>query len=181
MRAVSFLPFLPFLPFLSFLIALFAFSHSAAAQITIAIVDTDSILVSLDEYKQQNKALENYQNAFVQQLEEKTKELERKRADFLENQNNYIIEVLEEKAKEMQLLQQNLETFQRESKEKVQRKQIELITPISEKIISRIRSYAKSKGYAFVFTNNPQAGFPFLHIDETADITSEMIKLLREQ
>lgn len=136
----------------------------------IALANIDSIVVSLPEFKTQQKILESYAKQLQSTLESKGKELQQKYADYQQNAANWIPEVLKEKEREMQRLQEELAEFQQNSQNNLSKKEQEVFKPLFDKAEKGIQMVAKEKGYKFVFPTNV-----VLYSIDGVDITNDVI------
>jgi outer membrane protein len=153
-------------------IALVAWMNQAFAQHhgDIALANVDSIVVSLPEFKNQQKLLETYAKQLQTTLEAKGKELQTKIGDYQANANGWIPEVIKEKEKEIQRLQEEYQEFQQTSQNNLNRKEQEVFAPLFDKAQKGIEALAKEKGYKFVFPSNVA-----LYAVTGHDITNDVI------
>ncbi len=157
----------------SVVLALFLGMSTAFAQQKIAYADQDSILVSLPEFKGQQKILESYGKQLQATLADKEKELQTKYAEFQQGQGDWIPEVLEEKAKEIRQMEQGLQEFQQNSQLKFSQKREEILSPLMQKIQDGIDTVAKEGGYNIVLPISM-----LLYADKADDITNQVITKL---
>lgn len=158
---------------LSILLSVFFGLNTAFAQQKIAYADQDSILVSMPEFKGQQKILESYGKQLQATLADKEKELQTKYGEFQSNQENWIPEVLQEKGKEIERLQQEYQQFQQNSQNNFARKREEVLAPLMTKIQEGIDTVAKESGYNMVLPITM-----LLYADNTDDITNKVIAKL---
>lgn len=159
--------------FLSLLIAftLGIFSAAQAQTQKVAYVMEDSVVLSLPEYKVQQKVIESYAKQFRTQIETKQKTLQDLYASVLQNRENLAPKVLEQKEKEMQDLQQQVNQLQQQAQEGVARKNQELMGPLFEKVSKAIEAVAKEAGYSIVVPRNMLMAIP-----NGDDITAKVLQ-----
>ncbi len=143
------------------------------AQQKIAFADADSILVSLPEFKTQQKTLETYGKQLNSTLESKQKELQNKFEDYQKNAGDWLPEIVKEKEKEINQLDKSLREFQQEAQQNLARREQELLNPLYEKIQKGIEAVAKEEAYTFIMPKNV-----FLYAADSDDITVKVIKKL---
>ncbi len=148
-------------------------SANTFAQDAVALADLDSIVVSLPEFKTQQKILESYGKQLQSTLQSKQQEIQGKYQEYESNVANWIPEVIKEKQKELQNLQQNLQEFQQTAQANMAKKEQEILAPLYEKAQKGIKDVAKEKGYKYVIPVNV-----VLFAAEGNDITNAVIKKL---
>jgi len=149
------------------------FSANAFAQDAIALVNMDSIVVSLPEFKTQQKILESYGKQLQSTLQSKEQEIQTKYQEYQTNAPNWIPEVLQEKQKELQQLQAGLQEFQQTAQSNMVKKEQEILSPLYDKAQKGIEAIAKEKGYKYVLPMNA-----VVFAADGNDITDAVIKKL---
>ncbi len=147
--------------------------NAAFAQQKIAYADQDSILVSMPEFKGQQKILESYGKQLQATLADKEKQLQTKYGEFEAGAPNWIPEVVDEKRKEISRLQQEYQDFQQNSQVNFGRKREEVLAPLMVKIQEGIDTVAKESGYNMVLPVTM-----LLYADNADDITNKVITKL---
>jgi len=138
-----------------------------------AHANSDSIVVSLPEFKTQQKILESYGKQLQATLQDKEKALQAKYEEYQTQVNDWIPDVRAEKEKEINQLSQGLQEFRQTASQKLQAKEQEVYAPLFEKVQKGIEDVAKENGYTYVL---PTA--VFLFAAESDDITNLVIKKL---
>lgn len=146
---------------------------NANAQMTVAYVDSDSILNALPETPQKRQELEAYAMVWQKALEEKRADLEKKIKEIQDNQNTMPPVILQQKAKDAEALRTSLLQEEQTAQADVAKKEEELLGPLVEKIRNGIDKIAKEKGYSYVLPSNL-----LLYADEKHDITNAVITSL---
>ncbi len=157
----------------SFLLVALMACSTAMAQQKVAYADQDSILVSLPEFKGQQKILESYGKQLQATLADKEKTLQTKFAEFEQNAADWIPEVLEDKRREIARLQEDYQSFQQSSQNNFARKRDEVLAPLMSKIEEGIGQVAKEGGYNMVLPVTM-----LLYADNADDITNKVISKL---
>ena len=147
--------------------------NAAFAQQKIAYADQDSILVSMPEFKGQQKILESYGKQLQATLADKEKQLQTKYGELEAGAPNWIPEVVDEKRKEISRLQQEYQDFQQNSQVNFGRKREEVLAPLMVKIQEGIDTVAKESGYNMVLPVTM-----LLYADNADDITNKVITKL---
>ena len=145
----------------------------AQADIKIAHVDTDNVLISLPEYPAASKQLEAFGKQLSDQIANKEKEYETKGKKLQLEKDDLIPIILEERVKELKQLEESIVSFQKTAQESMKQKQGQLFTPLMVKIQKEINRVSKADGYAFIFPIQA-----FLYAENKNDLTATIIKNL---
>ncbi len=130
------------------------FGYSASAQgLKIGYTNADYILSKLPEAKQIESDLKTHQEQLGSQLKSKQEEFERKYQYFMETQNTMTEVVRNDAQQELQTMQASIQKFAGEAEQSIKNKQLQLLSPIYEKIDSTIKVVAKEHGFSHVFNN----------------------------
>lgn len=156
-----------------FALCLAALALPASAQTKIGYVTPDSIMVSLPEFKNQQKALQSYAQQLETQLKNSQEEFRKKYEDYQRNGDNWPQLVIEQKLKELEDLQKNLNEFQQRVQASLQQKEAELFEPLYAKMQKGIDEVAKEMGYTYVMQKQY-----FIYSDASHDLTTPVIRKL---
>ena len=96
--------------------------------------------------------------------------------DYQDNEATYSDLVKQDKIAEIQGLEQRIGTFQQSAQESLQRKEVELLSPILEKLQNAINEVAEDGDYTYIFDNN--TGGMLLYSKESENISSLVKKKL---
>ena len=124
-----------------------------AQSLKIGYTNTDYILSKLPEAKQIESELKTHRDQLGAQLKSKQQEFERKYQSFIDGQATMTDVVKNDVQNELQSLQESIHKFATEAEKSLQNKQVQLLTPVYEKIDGGIKEVAKEKGFSHVFAN----------------------------
>jgi outer membrane protein len=124
-----------------------------AQSLKIGYTNTDYILSKLPEAKQIESELKTHRDQLGAQLKSKQQEFERKYQSFIDGQATMTDVVKNDVQNELQSLQESIQKFATEAEKSLQNKQVQLLTPVYEKIDGGIKEVAKEKGFSHVFAN----------------------------
>jgi outer membrane protein len=124
-----------------------------AQSLKIGYTNTDYILSKLPEAKQIESELKTHRDQLGAQLKSKQQEFERKYQSFIDGQATMTDVVKNDVQNELQSLQESIQKFATEAEKSMQNKQVQLLTPVYEKIDGGIKEVAKEKGFSHVFAN----------------------------
>ena len=139
----------------------------------------------IDEMPETIKAkteLEALTKKYTARFQDMQTEYQKKYTEFMENEqlNPASSEKWDELTKqdkeaEIMGLQQRLQQYEGSVQQKIQAKQVELLTPISEKVQNAIKEVAKAGGYIYIFDESTLLYFDNTKsIDVTADIKTKL-------
>lgn len=145
------------------------FGTSDAMAQKLGHINSQAVMVSMPEYKAAQKAMDEYAKTFQTQFAEMAKELETKFAKFQNEGQTYSDAIREQKQKELQNLNAQIETFSKESEEKLAKKEEALMKPIIEKAKKAITDLCVEQQYDYIFE-----GSNLIHARESDDITEKV-------
>ncbi|ANQ47563.1 OmpH family outer membrane protein [Flammeovirga yaeyamensis] len=158
-----------------FAVMLMGFGTESKAQTKIfAYADLDSVVRSIPEYETKIKELESYQNQLMASMQQQQQEFQTKYADFQQNQANWLPEIIQQKAQELELLQKNLQDFQQNAQQNLQKRQYEAFTPLQQKASEAVEAVAKEKGYQYVIPIDM-----LIYNNGADDITADVINKVK--
>lgn len=124
-----------------------------AQGLKIGYTNADYILSKLPEAKQIESELKTHSEQLSAQLQSKQEEFQRK-AEYFNKTAEQMTEVVRNDAqRELQAMQTNLQKFAAEADQSIKNKQLQLLTPVYEKIDSTIKVVAQENGFSHVFSN----------------------------
>ena len=124
-----------------------------AQSLKIGYTNTDYILSKLPEAKQIESELKTHRDQLGAQLKSKQQEFERKYQSFIDGQATMTDVVKNDVQNELQSLQESIQKFATEAEKSMQNKQLQLLTPVYEKIDGGIKEVAKEMGCSHGFAN----------------------------
>lgn len=165
---------------------LMGFVLSAQAQVKIGYANIDYILAKMPETQSMQSRLKTYETQLSNKLETKQGYYQQKLKELSDWAQGQGITSQEDprlgpKAEEMQL-QKLGEELQKEGKaaeESMAKKQLELMTPITEKLEAKIKEVAESKGYDFILNQTDSGGVSIvLYGPEDRNLTKAIMTAL---
>ena len=139
-------------------------------------LDAQEILSLMPE---REKATEDYQEhakALESQLMSMQTLYQSSIQDYQDNESTYSDLVKQDKISEIQGLEQRIATFQQSAQESLQRKEMELLSPILEKLQNAINEVAEDGDYTYIFDNS--TGGMLLYSKDSENISSLVKKKL---
>lgn len=143
--------------------------------LTIAYVNTDSILANYKYYKAQISSLENSQQVAEKQLEEKYKKLE-------EDYKNYLTKIklglIKQEDAENQFAekQAELQEYQEKLRNNLLEKEQKVADQLYDSILNHIAIFNKKAGYTYIIAH--AKGSNILYSDPSLDLTAIILKSL---
>ena len=125
------------------------FSTSLFAQ-KIGRINTQEIIVNMNEYKEANTQMEAYAKDLQAQMETIQVEFNNKLQEYQKAEATMTDAVRQLKEKELTDLQNRIREFQQVAQQDIQKKQAELMEPIEKKANEAIQEVAKAGGYAVI-------------------------------
>ncbi|MBS1781827.1 MAG: OmpH family outer membrane protein [Bacteroidetes bacterium] len=126
-------------------------SSAIFAQTKFGYINSDELLSIMPEAKKADSSLTLFAKSYQDQLEQMSKEYQKKVQDY-QNQEKTMTEAMKEvKVKEIQQLEERIQSTQQSAQDKVAKKREELYSPILEKADKAIKDVAKTNNFDFVF------------------------------
>ena len=146
----------------------------------IAYADVDYIFSQLPAAKQIEAELKSLQVQLEAQLKNKYEEFRKKYEVYVKSQKTATATTseLQNKEKELQLMQENLQKFEQECQGTLQRKQKQLIDPVTQSIQKAITSVANEKGYDFILNAGTGEDDLILFAVDQADVSNLVLQKL---
>jgi outer membrane protein len=158
------------------------FATAALAQTTptvqkIGYADSEYIFSQMPEFKQIDSELKTHGDQLQNQMKAKYTEYETKLKAYQAGAAAMTDAVRTDKENELTQLQQNIQKFQQDAQASIQKKQTDLLGPVTAKIKSTIGVVAKENDYAFIINGQvPGGGDILLSSDEKYDISVLVLK-----
>jgi len=156
-----------------FLLASLLSGFTAGAQQKIGHADWVYIFSQLPEVTKIQVELKGYEAQLQNQLKAKSQELETKYKIYQALPANTPDAIRNDKQSELAYLQDNIQKFQQEASNSLQKKERELMEPVFSKVGKAIEAVARENGYSYIF--NPQVmggGDVLLFSDEKENISN---------
>lgn len=152
-----------------------AFASSASADFRIATVDVTRIVNEFPDAVEKKEELDEASEKAKSKIESKGKELQALK-DKLEKAK------VSADSKEAESFRSQVRDFERmraDAKTELERKFLKMNKDVTDKVMSKIESYAKSKNYDLVLDKSDKMRGTVLYGDDSADITDDIIKMLK--
>lgn len=168
---------------ITLLVASIAIFFSANAQIKpfrMGYTNVDYLISLHPDSKKVDSDLKNYRTSLDKEAEGLTKEFREKYESYQKGAAMMAEPVRVTKEKELGELQERIQEFQRSAEADLQKKQIELLQPVLDKIQKAIDAVADENGFTYIF--NSDAGYGttpvLLHGPEKDNVTELVLKKL---
>ncbi len=145
-----------------------------------AVVNSEKIFKSIDQYNQAITQLDQMANDYQKQVDAKFEEVEKIYNAYMARRSQ--LSAASQQANEENILkmEQEAQTFQESifgTEGELMKKRLELIQPIQKRVFETIEKYAKQKGYDMIIDISQNA--TMLYYSERADHTNAIIELLK--
>lgn len=132
-------------------ISVVAFTFTSNAQKKSAYISTDVIIQAMPETKKVQEDIEKYYKQLEGDFNVLVEEFQTKRKKFEDEAPKLSESMKEVKIKELTAMEQNIQEFRESTQEKLQKKQVELSTPVMEKVKKAIDDVGKEGNYDYIF------------------------------
>jgi outer membrane protein len=159
-----------------------AFGTVSAQKFKFGHTNSQKIIEAMPETKTAREEIKTLTEKHQKRFEEMQAEYEQKYTEILEN-NELADEspekwdelTLEDKQAEFMNLQQRIQTYEQSAGQKINQKQVELFTPISEKVQNAIKEVAKEGGFTYIFD---ETTLLYFSTEMSIDVTDQIMKKL---
>lgn len=161
-----------------FAVLMVGFTVGATAQ-KIAVVESQQIMENMPEAKGIQEQLAKMKEAAESEFAVKAQKFQDDVQDY--QQKQAMLSADRKKALEAELGQRQQELAQvREQKtQELQKKQIDLLKPLEEKVLNAIEAVAKKEGYVAVFDKSSSFSRTVLYADDSLDITFKVLDYIK--
>jgi outer membrane protein len=140
------------------LIAALLVASASSAQSIVAHVNVDSLLVQMPEYKLAQEALQAEQAKFESEAKERNTELERGAQAPQANAATWTELRQRQEQTRLQEMYNNIQEYMQQAQGQLQQKEVELITPVLEKLQAAINAVAETKKFSYVLDASQSKG-----------------------
>lgn len=123
---------------------------AGAQTVKIGVIDVQAVFTALPEYKTAQTQVAEFAKAYEDQLAKMAADIEQKAKEYEALPANEPQSIKERKAKELEDLYARAQSIRQEAQQAIDRKQMELVQPIRQKVIDAIESVAKEQGFTVV-------------------------------
>lgn len=159
-----------------------AFGTVSAQKFKFGHTNSQKIIEAMPETKQAREEIKLVTEKHKKRFEEMQVEYEQKYTEILENSEladespeKWDELTMEDKQAEFMSLQQRIQTYEQSAGQKIQEKQIELFTPITEKVQNAIKDVAKEGGFTYIFD---ETTLLYFSTEMSVDVTKQIKKKL---
>ena len=145
-----------------------------------AVVNSEKIFKSIDQYNQAITQLDQMANDYQKQVDAKFEEVEKIYNAYMARRAQLSQASQQANEENILKLEQEAQKYQESifgTEGELMRKRLELIQPIQKKVFETIEKYAKQKGYDMIIDISQNA--TMLYYSERADHTDEIIAILK--
>jgi len=155
---------------------------TSAQKLKFGHTNSQKLIDEMPETKKAKEELEALTTKYTTRFQEMQTEYQKKATEFQENEQladaspeKWDDLTKEDKYSEIMGLQQRLQTYEASVQQKINDKQIELLTPISEKVQKAIKEVAEAGEYIYIFD---ESTLLYFSKTQSIDVTEEIKKKL---
>ncbi|MCF6367038.1 MAG: OmpH family outer membrane protein [Bacteroidales bacterium] len=155
---------------------------TSAQKLKFGHTNSQKLIDEMPETKKAKEELEALTAKYTTRFQEMQTEYQKKATEFSENEQladaspeKWDDLTKEDKYSEIMGLQQRLQTYEASVQQKINDKQIELLTPISEKVQKAIKEVAEAGEYIYIFD---ESTLLYFSKTQSIDVTDEIKKKL---
>ena len=152
--------------------------YASAQQVKIGYTNTDYIISQMPEAKQIDSQVRAYEKQLSNKLQLTAQGLQQEFQKFQQEAQNMTEEARDSRARELEEMRNQLQQDQVEAEASLQRKQIELLQPVFDKIQGAIDKVAADNGYTYVFSSDAGSMPILLHAPDEDNISDLVLKEL---
>ncbi len=145
---------------------------NAQSKLKLAHVSSTELMKIMPGVDTVQKALEIYYTQLEDEVKAMVAEYQQKVADYQDKLPTMSQSLQKVKTEEIQDLQARIQRFQADAEEDYQKKQMELLQPIKDRVEKAIAEVAKENGYSYVF----DSGLGVLLYQDESDNIFELVK-----
>lgn len=128
------------------------------AQSKIAHINTQDLVEAMPEMKAAQGQLEKLKKTYDTQLKDMYKELETKAKMYDAQAGEQTDEVNAKRVQEVQGMQSNIQAFNQQAMQDLQKKEVDILQPILDKARQAIQKVARAQGIQYVMDATPGGG-----------------------
>ena len=145
-----------------------------------AVVNSEKIFKSIDQYNQAITQLDQMANDYQTKVDAKFEEVEKIYNAYMQRRSQLSAASQQANEENILKLEQEAQKYQESifgTDGELMKKRLELIQPIQKRVFEAIETYAKQKGYDMIIDISQNA--TMLYYSERTDHTDEIIALLK--
>ncbi|WP_397364786.1 OmpH family outer membrane protein [Olleya sp. R77988] len=145
------------------------------AQTKVAHINTTDLVASMPEMKRAQTEMENTGKTFEADIQDMVKEYQTKAKQYEGEAATKTNEENQKRGEELAGMQQSIRQFQADAQTQLQKKELDLLKPITDKAKAAILKVAKAQGFNYVLDSSPQSGVIMAEgKDLLADVQKEL-------
>lgn len=159
-----------------------AFGTVSAQKFKFGHTNSQKIVEEMPETKKAREELQALTEKHKKRFEEMQAEYQQKYSEIVENSEladespeKWDELTMEDKQAEFMGLQQRIQAYEQSASEKINQKQVELYTPITEKVQNAIKAVAEEGGYTYIFD---ETTLLYFSKTQSIDVSDEIKKKL---
>ena len=160
---------------ISLVILLFAISFSANAQSKIAHINTTELVASMPEMNDAKAELEKLAKTYETDIQTMAAELQSKVKQYDTEAATQTDEENAKRLQEVQGMEQSIRQYQAQAQQELQKKEFDLLKPITEKAQAAINKVAEALGFDYVLDSTQGQG---VTVAKGTDLMEEVKKEL---
>jgi len=139
-------------------VLLFGSTSFMNAQSKVAHINTEELISAMPETKAAQAEMEKLGKTYDVQLQDMGKEYDNKVKQYDAEAQSQTQEENQKRVEEVTGMRQNIGQFQQQAQQEMQKKQIDLLKPITEKAKAAILKVAKAQGFHYVLDSTEGQG-----------------------
>lgn len=143
---------------ISLIVLFFAFSFSAFAQSNIAHINTTELVAAMPEMNDAKAELEKLAKTYETDIQTMAAELQSKVQQYDTEAPSQTDEENAKRLQEVQGMEQSIRQYQGQAQQELQKKEFDLLKPITEKAQAAINKVATSLGFEYVLDSTQGQG-----------------------
>ncbi|MDX1461789.1 MAG: OmpH family outer membrane protein [Marinirhabdus sp.] len=156
-------------------IVLFVGTTSAALAQKVAHINTQELVEAMPEMKSAQGQLEKLRKTYDTQLKDMYKELDTKIKMYEAQSKEQTDQENQKRVEEVTGMQQNIQAFNQQAMQDLQKKEVDILQPILDKARQAIQKVARAQGIEYVFDATPGGGMLMADgKDLLADVKKEL-------
>jgi len=142
----------------------------AQEELKLGHVSITKVLEGMTGYKKAEESLQKFAGQLQSTLSGMEQEYTAKVQKYYDEEPDMLPAIKEVRAKEISDLEARMQKLQQSSEKQLMDKQVELLKPLEEQVMTAIKTVAKEKGYSYIFDSS--VGSTLLYYPETDDVTA---------
>ncbi len=159
-----------------------AFNNVSAQKIKFGYTDSQKLVQEMPETKKAQEDLKALTEKHTKRFQDMQAEYQKKYQELVEN--SQLVDAspekwdeltMQDKQQELMSLQQRMQSYEQSAQKAISDKQVELLTPITEKVQKAIKDVAEEGGYTMIFD---EATLLYISKTQAIDVTDAVKKKL---